>query len=650
MVRLLLEVARAKGSTALPFLNEATAGSSQDASTLVSGSVRPRSQSDLAVDAMLAEYKLVEHIGSGAFGHVWRAWSATEERDVAIKVLPAELSRDDQEMQRVKQCFKNVHHLQHQHICPVYRLGYDERYGYYLVMRYVAGAPLNQWRDKLGDSPPPLQQVIDYLGMAGAALDYAHLHRVVHRDIKPGNLLRSPAGDDLQVVDFGLSEQIHSSMSRVSGASLPMVGTPAYMSPESCRGSPQDGRSDQYSLACVAYYLLSGRPPFDSTPWIVVMCHLERMPVPVRGLSEPLNKVLLRALAKEPAARFPKCADFVHALREASKPVRIASATAAVAAQRSLVMQAEHWNDSWLCPSYKTPAQPVIGIAFARHNERLFVLRSDGAMDVWSPGATTLTRLATFMMPPAHSIAVTPQGGFLIAANDERVVVFDPAEGRRIMTFEPKNDSIAAICTVPRTPAEVGCLTRRGQLIFADVATGAVRRTLRTRSGDTLGLCVANKNPILVEYTRNTLSYRSLKTSFTAPAWPKLPRDLTDRIDESFFTSGDSYFLVRRTDGRVLCANPASGKLLWISPAEPLIRHVAVDVGELLLLAAMDGPDLRIIDMATGRPLPSVGLPCPATRVAISDHGRVAVALLDNRVLIAERLPIVRTDGNSIGR
>ena len=152
------------------------------------------------------------------------------------------------------------------------------------------------------------------LYQVGSALTYAHRSRVIHRDIKPANILIDGDGNAV-VTDFGIAKAAESPSRTLTGA---LVGTPAYMSPEQCRGTEVSGASDQYSLGAVAYEMLTGSPPFSGSTFTVMQAHVEQQPLPVRVLSgdcpPELESAILRMLAKDPADRWPRIADAIVAL------------------------------------------------------------------------------------------------------------------------------------------------------------------------------------------------------------------------------------------------------------------------------------------------------------------------------------------------
>ena len=269
------------------------------------------------------KYELLEQIGKGAMGVVWKAKDKVGQRLVALKFVPKEVSRFEAEMVRVRQTFKKVHELQHQAICPTHSLEDGGQLGYYLVMKYLEGESLDAYvlRKASQSETMPLNQVVALLSRVAAALDYAHENDVIHRDIKPANifLVKSKGKLHVQIIDFGLADEIRTSMTRVSQPAEPtkteISGTFAYMSPEQMRGRSQSAATDQYALAVVAYELLAGRLPFHGASIAILMrAVLEETPEPIPTISDSANAILRKAMSKDAGDRFRTCRDFINAL------------------------------------------------------------------------------------------------------------------------------------------------------------------------------------------------------------------------------------------------------------------------------------------------------------------------------------------------
>lgn len=290
---------------------------SSDHSTLGRIPLRPVPLIESGIE--LGGFRIEECLGRGGMGEVWKAHDLVGERTVVIKLLHPELAHFPDELAAVKQMFQRVHDLNHQNICPMYLLGQDQRFGFYVVMKYIEGDTLSHYRRQRLESHQGfgLKEIGRVLGPAASALDYAHTQKIIHCDIKPQNIMVTPDGQAVQLVDFGLAAEIRSSISRLTANAVEHGGTYPYMAPEQWRGEALDGATDQYALAVVAYELLSGDRPFRTNKAPVLrMCVLNDTPAPIDGIDPQVNAALQRGLAKLKTDRFPSCTDFVNALCE----------------------------------------------------------------------------------------------------------------------------------------------------------------------------------------------------------------------------------------------------------------------------------------------------------------------------------------------
>jgi serine/threonine protein kinase len=263
----------------------------------------------------VGQYQLIEEIGRGGMAIVYRAHHPGLGIDVAIKVISTQFAADDQFVARFRLEAQSVARLRHPNILQVYDFGEDLGTAY-LVSQFVDGGSL--W-DKLG-SPLPTHYVNQLATKIASALDYAHSHGILHRDIKPGNILLTKEGDPI-LADFGLAK-ILERPSHLTDAGT-VLGSPEYMSPEQALGHDIDERSDVYSLAVVIYEMLTGSPPFEcETPTRTILAHAyDPLPSPRLknpNLTEQVERVLIRALAKDPGDRYQQAGELVHALKVAS--------------------------------------------------------------------------------------------------------------------------------------------------------------------------------------------------------------------------------------------------------------------------------------------------------------------------------------------
>ena len=265
-------------------------------------------------EKVLGRYRIQGELGQGGMGVVYKCFDEIGGIEVALKALPPELSHNSVEMEEVRENFQLVAKLVHQHIAAIRTLDRDAETGdYYLILELAEGLDLRRWRKQKGGKAS-LEDVLPILRHVAEALDYAHTRKIIHRDVKPANVMVAPDGT-VKVLDFGLAAQIQTSLSRVSQVKYGTSGTGPYMAPEQWRGQYQDGASDQYALAVLAYELLSGHLPFEShDPVVLKQAVLDNVPERPGALDAAGWAALARGLAKERAARFGSCRELIEAL------------------------------------------------------------------------------------------------------------------------------------------------------------------------------------------------------------------------------------------------------------------------------------------------------------------------------------------------
>ncbi len=284
------------------------------------------------------QYELVRKLGGGGFGVVYLARDAVSGVEVALKTLHPLLKTNAEEMERIKENFAVVQRLHHPNIAAALVLHPARAVAYadeavrrelrvesgdpVLVMSYAPGVPLSKWRRQFREGRVPAEKALELCKQIASALDFAHSDRIVHRDVKPSNVMVETREDGTfraRILDFGLAAEIRSSMSRVSRESGDTSGTRPYMAPEQWTGRRQDGRTDQYALAAVFYELVSGEVPFAGVfetgdPAIMLAAVKSEEPEPLEELTNDANLALARALAKTPSDRFAICTDFIDAM------------------------------------------------------------------------------------------------------------------------------------------------------------------------------------------------------------------------------------------------------------------------------------------------------------------------------------------------
>ncbi len=284
------------------------------------------------------QYELLKELGGGGFGTVYLARDTVSGVDVAVKGLPPLVKNNREEMENIRSNFALVSRLHHPNIAAALVLHPAKEVTYaaedarqklrvdpgdtLMVMEYAPGVTLSKWRKQFPNGIVPFAKALEITRQIASALDYAHERKIVHRDVKPTNVMVETAADGLvtaRVLDFGLAAEVRSSMGRVSREIHDTSGTRPYMAPEQWGGDSQGPATDQYALAATFYELVAGHVPFANAfetgdPMIMITVVTTRQPEMPNGLPESARNALAKALAKKPSDRFASCCDFTAAL------------------------------------------------------------------------------------------------------------------------------------------------------------------------------------------------------------------------------------------------------------------------------------------------------------------------------------------------
>jgi len=269
---------------------------------------------DELLGQVIGKYRIEAFIGGGGQAKVYKAYHPALDTYVAIKVLPPYFAAEEGFVERFRQEARVIARLRHPNIITVYDFG-EEQGLTYIVMDYIAGGTL---ASRLG-RPLPLDTTLNIVEQIGRALDYAHNQGVVHRDVKPSNVLMARE-DWVLLSDFGIARVMETTV-RLTRTGVG-IGTPEYMSPEQGQGLPVDSRSDLYSLGILLYEMLTGQVPFKAeTPFGTVLQHVSTPPPPPRvhnpNIPEAVEAVIVKALAKQPEERYQSANEMLQALHEA---------------------------------------------------------------------------------------------------------------------------------------------------------------------------------------------------------------------------------------------------------------------------------------------------------------------------------------------
>ena len=421
------------------------------------GRKTPRGERLRAGDVLQGRYTVLSELGEGGMGVVYKCLDSVGGIEVALKCLPPELSRNEAEMEGIRENYAIVAKLHHSAISGLRQLEKDPDFDeYYLVMDLAEGEDLSQVLRRRRGAPLPLAEALAILRPLASALDYAHGEKVLHRDVKPANVKVRPAAPGgaprVQLLDFGLAAEVRSSLSRVSRKGyLGSSGTPSYMAPEQWEARPQGPATDQYALAVVAYQMLAGVRPFDADdPDVLRRAVLSRDPDPIPGLSRGMNAALRRALAKDPATRFPSCTAFVDALRTGRDSSKKRPHSLALIAAVLLAVAA---GALWFARSRggaELPGGPPSSAADVSHAESAVSAESSG-------GASSPSEPPSPLSPPSPPVPVLPpEGASLAELEDARAIL------------EAKRDALAgdgyAATDPERTPVEEALATLESRI------------------------------------------------------------------------------------------------------------------------------------------------------------------------------------------
>jgi Tol biopolymer transport system component len=452
----------------------------------------------LVVGAMLGPYEILSPLGAGGMGEVYRARDTRLDRTVAIKVLPAHLAASHDLRARFEREAKAVSSLNHPHICVLYDVGHESGTDY-LVLEYLEGESLH---DRLAKGPLPLDQALRYAAEIADALDKAHRHGVIHRDLKPGNVMLTKSGAKL--LDFGLARTVQPAVGADGGLSDletrsqpltgrgTLLGTVQYMAPEQVEGKEADARTDLWSFGTLVYEMVTGQRAFTgNSPASLIGSILKDEPRPMRELKPltppPLERLVTTCLAKDPDERWQSAGDVARELRwvgeatgDASRPVTrrarrqtvawMAAVLALTAAgflagrMRKGAVDAPRALHSYLVPPPRTSFY-LVGDDAAP-----VVLSPNGAYAAFGAGGALVVQS---MRDGASSTLASTEGAkHAFWSPDSRFLAFF-AEGK-LRTVEATGGPVSTLCDAinPRG----GAWGSDGTIVFApDIRTGLYR-------------------------------------------------------------------------------------------------------------------------------------------------------------------------------
>lgn len=291
---------------------------------------------DSLIGKTIGRYKIVELLGRGGMAEVYKAYQASLDRYVAVKLMHTFLAEDPDFFNRFDREAKNVAALRHPHIIQIHDFDHEGEI-YYMVMEFIDGGTLKDLLETLATQGErlPLNEALRIVKDIGSALTYSHSRGMIHRDIKPANVMIDSSGR-VVLTDFGIAKMLTGTKYTASGS---IMGTPTYMAPEQGLGKPGDERADIYSLGVMLYQLATGRLPFEAdTPIAVILKHINDPLPPPRTINPDLpqgvERIIMKAMAKDVGQRYQKVSEMVADLSDLDAAARIELPTSTVAANR----------------------------------------------------------------------------------------------------------------------------------------------------------------------------------------------------------------------------------------------------------------------------------------------------------------------------
>ena len=372
-------------------------------------------------EATLGEYEVLTELGRGGMAVVYLGHDLSLGRRVAIKVMSPELRLMGEEVvERFKREARTAAQLSHPAIIPIYAVK-DVHQHLYFVMKFIKGRSLEYVIREEGRLPPAVTQNI--LTQVASALEYAHRHQVIHRDIKPGNIMLDEDGWAV-VTDFGIAKALAAEGLTMTGAAL---GTPTYMSPEQCAGIELTGAADQYSLGVVAYEMLSGKLPFDGDSAMTVMYKHTHEPPPPIGDVWPdcpaeLGQAVMRMLEKEPENRWPS-------VEHATEAIAAAAPASDSEIRLQLTSMIKRASNQSLLAQFETPRTPVTAGRSRSARATPGQITPDTPALVGGPGgAGTARRWSRTWLVAVPTIGAAAVAGWFLRPAGDPVGLAEPAE------------------------------------------------------------------------------------------------------------------------------------------------------------------------------------------------------------------------------
>ena len=490
---------------------------------------------------IFAGYRVEALVGRGGMGVVYRATDLSLERPVALKLVAPELAEDERFRERFLREPRLAASLDHPHVIPIYEAGEHDGQ-LYLAMRFVEGSDLRTILEREEKLSP--ERTLAVLAQIADALDAAHRRALVHRDVKPANILLDE-DEHAYLTDFGITKQVGGDSTDTGS----VVGTLDYLAPEQIRGDPVDGRADVYALGCVLYECLAGVPPFRRpTEAEILWAHMQEQPAPLRGRPR-LDPVLRKALAKDQEDRYGSCAELIDAAADA-----LGLARAPRAARRSIVPPAVRRHGRAILAGgllllAATIALAIVALTGGEDGRVGPIGNGVAAIDPADGSVTSFTESET----PPGNVAVG-EGGVWVLDN----------EAKTVSRIDPDTKEVTETFDTPGVPSELA------------VGEGALWVGIAGGRGDTNAtVSVARMDPDDGRVT-GTARLRGDRGVYPVAGTPRL-------------AVGAGAVWAANPDGNVSRIDPKSGRLVATIETKKLAWTIAAGDGGVWFLG-FDGP------------------------------------------------------------
>ena len=574
----------------------------------------------IAAGDVVAGYEIDALVGRGGMGDVYRAFDARLERPVALKLLGERLSDDEGFRERMLTESRLAASLDHPNVVPIYEAGEaDGRL--FIAMRYVDGTDLKALLRRDGALAP--ERAVAIASQVADALDAAHAQGLVHRDVKPSNVLidQQRGREHVYLADFGLTQSV--SDTRPTDGHL--MGTVDYVAPEQIVGDHVDGRADIYALGCLLFESLTGSLPFTgATDVAVVYAHLEQPPPRATdrrpSLPPAVDDVLARAMAKDPGDRHPTCGDLVEEVRHALGLVNTGSSSR----RRAAVL-----------------IGVVLAAAVAAVAGLVLAIRDDAPATVGTGGAIVRIDPATNEVSASYSVSAYP--GVVTTARD-RVWVGDFRDGS-LWRVDPKRGDVQRFTTTgePRDLTSLGghiYVAGDGETIVEGNVTRYDAVTGNRESGVPVLACsVAGGDgvlwaagcPLVVRLSTGSGDMRILRRELVPFQQPLSAETSRNAMRDMAVGEGALWVIGDPVDRRVFRVDRRTGKILGITTLPVAPRSIAAGEGGVWVTGLIDDVVLRL-DPATGRRLQTIDVGRGASGVAVGAGGVWVASAIDREV------------------